>query len=214
MAESKSIFGTLSAIDVSSKIYDKNGFSYIPWAIAWSMLKDKYPDAQRTVYESEAGMPYFSDGAYAHVKVGVTVGGIEHIDYLPVIDYRNKSIPIENITSFDINKSIQRSTVKAIAMHGLGISLWMKDDGFPEVVVSAEEAMPNKENKEDVDRLPLEVDDANWPRVVRYIEGNVEEMSLADIVTQLRRKYVVNRVTKKAIKEYIDELTNKVDEYE
>ena len=43
------------------------------------------------------------------------------------MDFRNKSIPVGNVTSFDVNKTIQRSLTKAIARHGLGISLYYSD---------------------------------------------------------------------------------------
>ena len=43
------------------------------------------------------------------------------LTYLPVMDYRNNSIAIEKVTSMDVNTAIQRSTAKAIAMHGLGL---------------------------------------------------------------------------------------------
>lgn len=36
------------------------------------------------------------------------------------MDYKNKSISTENVTSFDVNKAIQRSLTKACARHGLG----------------------------------------------------------------------------------------------
>ena len=50
------------------------------------------------------------------------------------MDYRNKSIPVENITSFDVNKTIQRSLTKALARHGLGLYLYAGED-LPEVEV-------------------------------------------------------------------------------
>ena len=42
--------------------------------------------------------------------------------------HNNQSLSIDKITSFAVNKTIQRSTVKAIAMHGLGLSLWAGED--------------------------------------------------------------------------------------
>jgi len=50
------------------------------------------------------------------------------IEYLPVMDYKNKSIPVENITSFDVNKAIQRSLTKACARHGLGLYIYAGED--------------------------------------------------------------------------------------
>ena len=59
--------------------------------------------------------------------------GIEHIEYLPIMDFRNKSIPLESITSFDVNKAIQRSLTKAVARHGLGLYIYAGED-LPEEV--------------------------------------------------------------------------------
>ena len=40
------------------------------------------------------------------------------------MDMRNKSIPLENVTSFDVIKAIQRSLTKACARHGLGLYIY------------------------------------------------------------------------------------------
>ena len=60
--------------------------------------------------------------------------GAAHIEYLPIMDYKNKSISLENITSFDVNKSIQRSLTKALARHGLGLYLYAGED-LPEIEI-------------------------------------------------------------------------------
>jgi hypothetical protein len=44
------------------------------------------------------------------------------------MDMRNKSIPVENVTSFDVNKAIQRSLTKACARHGLGLYIYAGED--------------------------------------------------------------------------------------
>lgn len=62
------------------------------------------------------------------VKTGVTIGNLEHIEELPVMDYRNKSILLNNVTSFDVNKAIQRSLTKALARHGLGLYIYAGED--------------------------------------------------------------------------------------
>jgi hypothetical protein len=73
-------------------------------------------------------MPYFESNAGVIVKVGVTVNGLEHINYLPVMNFRNESIKKENVNMMDINKAIQRCTVKAIALHGLGLYIYAGED--------------------------------------------------------------------------------------
>ena len=101
---------------------------------AWAEVKKKFPEVNYKVYETESGCIYFTDGKTCWVKTGVTIGGLEHIEYLPIMDYKNKSIPLESITSFDVNKSIQRSLAKALARHGLGLYLYAGED-LPEIEI-------------------------------------------------------------------------------
>tara|TARA_R110000751_G_scaffold5675_2_gene25572 strand:- start:12182 stop:12787 length:606 start_codon:yes stop_codon:yes gene_type:complete len=127
--KSKSVFETLAAINVYDYIDKRGGLSYVSWANAWMLLKREFPTATRTIYEHDhTGMNYFSDGRTCYVKVGVTINKQEIIDMLPVMDFRNKSISVDSVTSMDVNKAIQRSTVKCIAMHGLGIGVYTGED--------------------------------------------------------------------------------------
>lgn len=121
-------FSDLNAINVQDKIEKKNGLSYLSWAWAWAELKKKHPDATYTIYENKDGLFYHTDGQTCWVKTGVTVNGIEHIEYLPVMDFRNASIPVSKVTSFDVNKAIQRSLTKAVARHGLGLYVYAGED--------------------------------------------------------------------------------------
>ncbi len=124
----KSVFETLNAINVNEHTENKNGLTYLSWAWAWQVTKENYPTAIYTIYESAEGMFYHTDGKTAWVKTGVTIEDVEHIEYLPVMDYRNKSISMSNITSTDVNKTIQRSLTKAIARHGLGLYVYAGED--------------------------------------------------------------------------------------
>lgn len=128
MSEEKSVFETLSTVDVSEHVDQKGKLNYLSWCWAWSEVKKRYPKAFYTIYENEQGWNYFTDGRTAWVKTGVTIEGLEHIEYLPVMDYRNQSIPVNKITSFDVNKSIQRSITKACARHGLGLYIYAGED--------------------------------------------------------------------------------------
>ena len=129
MSKQTTIYTTLVNEEVNHLTEKKGKFTYLSWAYAWAKVKSLYPESNRTVYESEhTGLNYFTDGNTAYVKVGVTIEGLEHIDYLPIMDFKNNSIKVENVTSFNVNKTIQRSMVKAIAMHGLGLSLWAGED--------------------------------------------------------------------------------------
>lgn len=123
-------FIELNSIDVSNHTEKKGKLTYLSWAWAWCEIKKHDPEANYTIYQNPelGGMPYFTDGRTATVKTGVTVHGIEHIEMLPVMDNRNKSIPLEQITSFEVNTAIQRSLTKACARHGLGLYIYAGED--------------------------------------------------------------------------------------
>ncbi len=132
-------FVELNSVNVQEKIEKKNGLSYLSWAWAWGELKKRHPDATYTIYENADGWNYHTDGKTCWVKTGVTVNGIECIEYLPVMDFKNRSIPYDNVSSFDVNKAIQRSLTKAVARHGLGLYVYAGED-LPE----CEQGKPQK----------------------------------------------------------------------
>lgn len=134
-----SVFKTLNAINVNEHVEQKNGLTYLSWAWAWAKVKELYPDATYTVYENKEGWNYHTDGKTCWVKTGVTINGLEHIEMLPVMDYRNSSIPADKVTSFDVNKAIQRSLTKACARHGLGLYIYAGEDLPEEMKKEAEE---------------------------------------------------------------------------
>ena len=190
----KSVFEQLSALNLSSKVEKRGNLSYLSWATAWAECKKLFPDMTRTVYESETGMNYFSDGATAWVKVGVTINGLEYIDYLPVMNHMNKSIPLASLTSFDVNKTIQRSTVKALALHGLALNIYAKED-FPE----ATDGTPAKVSvAKPATKIALAVGDANWEKVVNYVVDNIGLKS-EDVFKNLSKKYELSNEVKNAI---------------
>ena len=136
-------FKQLYDVDVNNKKKQKSGLNYISWAVAWAEVKKMFPDATYKIYEHiikisevvgektvtrDVERPWFDDGNTGWVKTGVTINGIEHIEDLPILDFKNKSIPAANITSADANKSIQRSLTKACARHGLGLYIYEGED--------------------------------------------------------------------------------------
>lgn len=121
-------FATLNNINVNDHAEKKNGLTYLSWAWAWAEVKKLFPTATYTIYETADGCFYHTDGRTCWVKTGVTINGLEHIEYLPVMDYRNASIMVDKVTSFDVNKAIQRSLTKAVARHGLGLYIYAGED--------------------------------------------------------------------------------------
>lgn len=113
--------------EIQCKVESKNWLSYVSWADAWWQVKELYPNANYKVYENNNWLPFFESSYWIFVKVWVTINDIEHINILPVLDFKNKSMK-ENATSFDINKSIQRCFAKAIAMHWIWLYVYRWED--------------------------------------------------------------------------------------
>ena len=168
----KSVFETLNAINVNEHTENKNGLTYLSWAWAWQVTKENYPTAIYTIYESAEGMFYHTDGKTAWVKTGVTIEDVEHIEYLPVMDYRNKSISMSNITSTDVNKTIQRSLTKAIARHGLGLYVYAGED------------LPSKDDGKTTAQKKVE------KKAVKQADSSEEKFALA-------KEYIGNHGNKK-----------------
>ena len=191
MSVEKSYFEKLVAINVKSKVEKKGNLDYLSWANAWAYLKLQHSDAQRNVYESpETGLNWYTDGVTGYVKVGVVVNNIEHIDYLPIKDFRQKSITVDKITSMDVNTAIQRATAKAIAMHGLGLSLYAGEDLIETTGQDIVALKPVKKptGTKTTTTYELNIGDANWSKVLTYIAKNKAD-GLEKIVNTLKTKY-------------------------
>lgn len=189
--QTKSVFDKLSAVKVSEKVEKKGQLSYLSWAHAWAYAKKLYPSLKRVVYETEDGMNYFTDGNTAWVKVGVDIEGIEYIDYLPIMNTsgRPRSINLDQITSFDVNTSIQRSTVKALALHGLGLSVYAGEDLLDTTPVVKK-------------LVSLTIEDENWDKVLKWVIEN-KELGMTKVVKTLSQKYKVAPKVVDEINKYI-----------
>lgn len=199
MSNSKSVFETLNSINVNDKVEKKSNLTYLSWAWAWAEVKKNYPKATYTIYEDINGMFYHTDGKSAWVKTGVTIQEQEHIEYLPVMDFRNNSIMLDKITSVDVNKTIQRSLTKAIARHGLGLYVYAGEDlpnGESNIVAKkpvAKKPMPKRQNT-----IELNIGDDNWDKVLKYVIAN-KSKGLRVIGEELKTKYEMTNDVKKEI---------------
>jgi hypothetical protein len=124
-ATNDNYFTRLSAINVSEYVEKKGQFAYLSWAYAVSQLRQFDPTATWQVQRFD-GIPFLNTEAGVFVEVAVCVKGVSLSQIHPVLDSKNR--PILAPTSFDINTSIQRCLVKAIALHGLGLNLYAGED--------------------------------------------------------------------------------------
>lgn len=170
----KNYFSELYSVDVGDKIEQKNGLSYVSWPFAWAEVKKRHPDATYTVYENADGWIYHHDGHTCWVKTGVTVNGIEHIECLPVMDFKNRSIPLDMLTSFEVNKAIQRSLTKACARHGLGLYIYAGED-LPEEPNSKHQPNVPTTPEEDAEQTAKELADLKAKIYAIAAENGIDE---------------------------------------
>ncbi len=125
MTEKANYFERLAGIDVSKHIEKKGQFQYLSWAYAVQELGKIDPTATWEVVRYD-GLPYLKTELGYFVEVAVTVQGVKKSQIHPILDHSNR--PHKSPTSFDVNTSIQRALVKAIALHGLGLYIYAGED--------------------------------------------------------------------------------------
>lgn len=117
----KTIWATLSAVDVSEHVEQKGKLSYLSWAWAWGVMMDHYPNLtlewDPTLYEP--------DGS-ATVGVWGDIDGVRRYMWLPVMNHKNDAIP--NPTSRHISDARMRCMVKLFALYGLGHYIYAGED--------------------------------------------------------------------------------------
>lgn len=148
----KNLFEQLYDVDVRDRMYQKQGLSYIPWATAWSEVAKIFPNATYEIIKfGENQLPYTESDLGIMVFTQVTIEGVTREMCLPVMDGSNKAMKsveytyktksgektVSAATMFDINKTIMRCLAKNLAMFGLGLHLWTKEEA-PESVIECE----------------------------------------------------------------------------
>lgn len=150
MAENKNTFDILNAVNVNehteTKDTGKVKLTYLSWAWAWSEVKKRFPEASYEIIKFN-GLPYVYDEKTGYmVYTTVTIDGITHEMWLPVMDGNNRammaqpyevktkysSFTVQPATMFDVNKAIMRCLTKNLAMFGLGLYIYAGED-LPEV---------------------------------------------------------------------------------
>ena len=142
-------FRRLFQLDVAKHVEKKGQFSYLSWPFAVAQLRLADPAASWEVRRFD-GLPYLNTDLGFFVEVAVTVQGVTLSQIHPVLD--NKNRPILAPSAFDINTSIQRCLVKAIALHGLGLSIYAGED-LPDL----DEPVPERSEPAAPPRKPAKV---------------------------------------------------------
>ena len=137
----------LRNVDVSDKVEKKNGLSYLSWAWAVDTLLQRDPQATWSY-----GQPVMF-GETVMVFCTVNAFGKSMTAQLPVMDYRNKAIP--NPDAFAVNTAMQRCLAKAIALHGLGLSLYVGEDLWDDIQVDTTELLDKISKSTDLVELKV-----------------------------------------------------------
>ncbi len=213
-AEKMSVFERLNNLDLSEKSKEKNHLSYLPWSEAWGEVKKIYPDAQfyiKPQFMDDYGnsRPWHDDGKTGWVEVSVTIDDIEYTETLAIMDYKNKSIPVDQITSVDANKSIKRCLVKALALHGLGLYIYRGED-LPEEIaminnlqeevieIAKRKSAISEEIKDKTIKLCIEAEIESNPGIDESsATGKISKITDAEVLKKLKDKILALRNTKK-----------------
>ncbi len=129
---SESIFEKGLKLNVTKHIEKKGRFNYLSWAWAVQELRKLDPKAEWNVANFNDGngncTPYMKTEAGCFVEVLVELSdGTKSQQIHPVLDNNNKTLT--NPNAFQINTSIQRCLVKAIALaSGIGLHIYAGED--------------------------------------------------------------------------------------
>ena len=143
-AKSKSSFDDRCQINVANFVETKGkqDLDYLSWARAVKLLFENDPTASWDFKTWNENGDYFSlcpDGR-ALVEVTVTAFNKTERATNPITDYSNQ--PIANFSASDLHNTLQRTLTKAIAMHGIGLTLYYKDETNynPKIITKIEQA--------------------------------------------------------------------------
>ena len=210
--KTKSVFETLSAINVNEKVEKKSGLTYLSWAWAWAEVKKTYPDATYSIVRCPVSQQIYSfDEALGYmVMTNVTIQGQTLEMWLPVMDGANKAMKheaysystrygdksVEQASMFDINQTLMRCLVKNLALFGLGHYIFAGED-IPE---SESDAIANTTTKpipkgagqktEIASKPQLKKDSEDWDKVVKWI-GDNKDKSMEEVEKILKSRFII-----------------------
>lgn len=219
------VFDELNAINVNDKTEKKKSggteLTYLSWTWAWAEVKKRFPDAHYEIVMHN-GLPYVYDENTGYmVFTNVTIDGITHTMWLPVMDGANKAMKnqpytystkyngektVDAATMFDVNKTIMRCLVKNLAMFGLGLYIYAGED-LPEVEVEEQKTAQEVEKKklEKIDAVQLEA-------LKAILAGNgIDEKTVFDLYKLKSLEEVTNQKYEN-IQSHLEDIKKKQEE--
>lgn len=219
-------FKKLNSINVNENTEKKNGLTYLSWAFAWMELKNVYPDATYQIRQFD-GKPYLYDENLGYmVMTEMTVDGITHEMWLPVMDGANKAMKdkpytyevkeykfgkatgnmiekrVEAATMFDINTAVMRCLTKNISMFGLGLYIYAGEDLPEESEEKKKEAEEQKKAEAEEKKIAAQVISSAKVAVLRGMCEN-DKVSPETITTLYKVKFL-DDLTEKQFRNIVD----------
>lgn len=156
-------FNELNSRNVNDNVEKKNGLNYLSWAYVQQELTKLDENFQHRFIEfpstdsdrEDIFLPYLKTEEGYMVCVEITLFGVTKREWLPVLNYKNQTIPKGSATTFDINKSMKRVFVKCAAQFGLGNYLYLGEDGPEQPFESASDAELKDVDKKVKELAPL-----------------------------------------------------------
>ena len=191
-------FNEVNSLSVNDKTEKKGGLTYLSWAWAWGEFKKVYPEAKYEVVKFD-NKPYLEDENLGYmVFTKVEVEDLVYEMWLPVMDYRNKAIPVGQASMFDINKTIMRCLTKNLAMFGLGLYIYAGED-LPE-----EKAQEKRENQKKIDKRNTKLN-----KLMSYVRiAKLESEEVSQIIKTTFKKDNSGDLTDKELDELIELVKN------
>ena len=198
----KGIYETLREINVNEHTEKKGNLTYLSWVWALDQLYLHYPGAEVEVHKNPDGWPYWTDGRTCWVDVEVKIPTMTMASTFmsrrefayPIMNYQNKSIPLDKVTSFDVNTSIQRAITRCIARFGLGFYIYAGEDLPPEE--SAERAAALLKEWQEVESMLTKAGvDRHDQKVIDWVSSQVKvELDSLDPVDLLTAPDLMQKV--------------------
>lgn len=128
----QTLFQQLNSMNVNDHVEKKQGLSYLAWSYAHQELMKIDPNYEMKIHEyphpevanEQYFVPYLASPEGYSVTVSITLKGLTKTETLPVLDFKNKSVPYKQADMFQINKTYKRAFVKAAALQGVGLYIY------------------------------------------------------------------------------------------
>lgn len=224
------VFDELNAINVNDKTEKKKSggteLTYLSWTWAWAEVKKRFPEAHYEIVMHD-GLPYVYDENTGYmVFTNVTIDGITHMMWLPVMDGANKAMKdkpytystkyngektVDAATMFDVNKTIMRCLVKNLAMFGLGLYIYAGED-LPETEAEEQKTAQQKTAQEVAQKKLEKIDSVQLEALKALLAGNgISEKTVLDLY-KLKTLEDVTGQKYENIQSHLDDIKKKQEE--